>query len=584
MTDLTAALAEQGIRLKDYRPGQHRTTCPACSAQRKKKNELCLAVKIDGEGGATWNCHHCAHAGNVTPVRREASPTPRIRRPSKPLPPLNPEQPASMYDWFAKRGISKGTVDGAAIFVTTQYFPQTGEEERCIAFPYRHNGAVVNHKYRTHRKDFRQDKDALPTLYNIDAVASSDTVIWVEGEMDVLSMIEARYPSTVSLPTGAPPASKDETDPQAKRYQALSNCLDELKHVKRFILAGDMDGPGRALTEELARRLGKERCFSVRWPEINDVPCKDANETLMEHGVDIVGECIENAQPYPIAGLHDAADFDNDVLALYRGERSKGLSTGWPALDEHMTIRPGDLSVVTGIPNHGKSEFLDALMVNMARLHGWRFALCSFENSPDEHIAKLAEKYLHAPFWEGPTPRMGEADLRASMAWVREHFLFIRADEEGPTLDWILEKARAAVLRAGIRGMVVDPWNEIEHQRAAGMTETEHASMSLGKLRRFAQVNEVHTWIVAHPSKLRREPGEAIQAPGLYDVSGSAHFANKADFGLTVHRPADHGDITEIYIRKVRRKWLGRKGMVRLRYIRATGEYNDDLQALKHAG
>ena len=140
----------------------------------------------------------------------------------------------------------------------------------------------------------------------------------------------------------------------------------------------------------------------MSWPSINDVVLKDANEVLIEHGPDMVRECIESAEPFPITGLHETINYKTDLLSLYRGERSNGLSTGWRSVDQYMTIRPGDLTVVTGIPNHGKSEFIDALSINMARLHGWCFALCSFENAPDEHIAKLAEKYVHAPFWDGP--------------------------------------------------------------------------------------------------------------------------------------------------------------------------------------
>jgi ABC-type uncharacterized transport system ATPase subunit len=47
-----------------------------------------------------------------------------------------------------------------------------------------------------------------------------------------------------------------------------------------------------------------------------------------------------------------------------------------------MTIRPGELSVVTGVPSSGKSEFIDALAVNFARNHGGRFAMCGFEKDP----------------------------------------------------------------------------------------------------------------------------------------------------------------------------------------------------------
>src|SRR5262249_5049751 len=162
-----------------------------------------------------------------------------------------------------------------------------------------------------------------------------------------------------------------------------------------------------------------------------------------------------------------------------------GHSTGWLCLDEFMTIRPGELTIVTGVPNSGKSEFVDALMVNLATTFGWRFGVCSFENPPDEHIAKLAEKHLGLPFWDGPTARMSADELRLAMDWVADRFYLIRADDEAPTIDWILTAAKGAVLRHGIRGLVIDPYNEIEHKRPANQTETEYVSQLLGRVKRF---------------------------------------------------------------------------------------------------
>ena len=85
--------------------------------------------------------------------------------------------------------------------------------------------------------------------------------------------------------------------------------------------------------------------------------------------------------------------------------------------------------------------------------------MCSFENPPPEHIAKLAEKYLGLPFWDGPNWRMSERDFQRAMDWVEEHFVMIRADHEAPTIDWILDVGRVAVTRRGARGLVVDPYN-----------------------------------------------------------------------------------------------------------------------------
>lgn len=63
----------------------------------------------------------------------------------------------------------------------------------------------------------------------------------------------------------------------------------------------------------------------------------------------------------------------------------------------HFTqVVPGELTIVTGLPNSGKSEWLDALAMNLARQHGWRIALCSLENSARDHGRKLMEKFTGA--------------------------------------------------------------------------------------------------------------------------------------------------------------------------------------------
>ena len=204
------------------------------------------------------------------------------------------------------------------------------------------------------------------------------------------------------------------------------------------------------------------------------------------------------------------------------------------------------------------------------------FAVCSFENPPAEHIAKLAEKRLGQPFWEGPTPRMSELDLRVAMQWLGEHFYFIRAGDEAPTIDWILETARAAVMRHGVRGLVIDPYNEVEHKRPDKMSETEYVSQVLGKVKRFAQAHGVHIWFVAHPAKMQRDPKGKIPVPTLYDISGSANWANKADFGVVIHRDwAERSTKVEIHVKKVRFKSVGREGIVTLHYDRATGRYTE---------
>jgi twinkle protein len=446
----------------------------------------------------------------------------------------------------------------------------------CIAFPYFRDGELVNIKFRAlDQKAFAQVRGAERILYGLDDIADVKSAIIVEGELDKLALEEAGIRNVVSVPDGAPKAVKaGEPDPDDAKFSYIPACAEYLERLDRIILAVDNDEPGLALAEELARRLGKERCWRVRWPVSGDAPCKDANESLLMHGAEVLRECIDLAEPYPITGLVSILDFTDETFALYRDGRKRGLSTGWSSLDEYMTIRPGELTILTGVPSSGKSEFLDALAVNLAVAHGWRFAMCSFENPPAEHITKLTEKYSGLPFWDGPSRRMSETNLQRAMEWIADHFMLIRFDDEAPTIEAILEKARVAVMRHGIRGLVIDPYNEVEHRRPSNMTETEYVSQLLGKVKRFAQHHAVHVWFVAHPAKMQRENGGSRPVPTLYDISGSANWVNKADVGIVVHRDPDKDPTrTEVQVRKVRFKEVGKIGTVALRWNRAVGRY-----------
>jgi len=156
------------------------------------------------------------------------------------------------------------------------------------------------------------------------------------------------------------------------------------------------------------------------------------------------------------------------VIALYREGVQGGVSTGFPSIDQHYTVRPGEMTIVTGIPSHGKSQFLDALAVNLAHAHDWTIAVCSPENLPaSRHLAKLAEQYTGKPLREGTSPRVTMHELIEAVGWLDSHFVFI-APEDALTIPALLKQSKALVTRHGIRGLILDPWNEFEHTRPHG--------------------------------------------------------------------------------------------------------------------
>jgi twinkle protein len=118
------------------------------------------------------------------------------------------------------------------------------------------------------------------------------------------------------------------------------------------------------------------------------------------------------------------------------------------------------------------------------------------------------------------------------------------------SLDDVLEFARIAVQRDGAKIVILDPWNEIEHKRRRDESETEYAGRAIRAVKHFMRQHNVAFWIVAHPAK--PEGGTKLGTPGLYSIAGSAHWANKPDYGLTYTRPNKATNVAVIYVTKVR--------------------------------
>lgn len=276
------------------------------------------------------------------------------------------------------------------------------------------------------------------------------------------------------------------------------------------------------------------------------------------------------------SSLHDK------VIALYRTRTQSGADPGWPTVKEHWTLRRGDWTLVTGIPSHGKSSFVDAVMVNLSRSAGWKWGVWSAENLPQElHVTNLLEVYVGRPFDDGAHLRMRESEITTGMNWLDEYFRFIAPPEDEETIDRLLADAEKLVSEGGLDGLVFDPWNEMSHYYH-GDTETEYVSKSLKKIRRFAKRMNVHIILVAHPAKLKKEPTLTDQGrvmkypiPTPYDVSGSAHFRNKADCCLCVWRDESQPGTAVLYVQKIRRKFVGKIGRVDLKYDVVTGRYSE---------
>jgi twinkle protein len=436
-----------------------------------------------------------------------------------------------------------------------------------VEFPYVNDGEVVNRQTRTlSAKGFRFETGKPVIPFGLDDCDGQPEVVIVEGVMDKLAVEEATGRTAVLAMPNATPSS-----------DCYALVGEATKAASKIIVAVDADEPGQKLRDELIRRLGADRCWTVDW---GHGAYKDANDVLMDSGPEGLLSLLAEAAPMPVEGVFTVDDSWAAIERLYEEGMGKGASTGWANLDRYYTVRRKQLTVITGTPSSGKSVFADAMLMNLAKSSWeWKFAICSPEMQPlERHWAHLIGLWAGQPFGEGPTPRMDRETLRQAREFVRDKFYMILPEE--PTVDGVMERFVWTHRRHGVHGWLIDPWNEMDHTRPNNMTETDYCNNQIRKIKRKLQNHDVWGGLIAHPRiQYRNKQTGRYDVPTLYDINGSAAFYNKADNGLVIVR--DKGDETapvEVHVQKVRFQEIG--GLTAdkpalFRHDKVTGQYRE---------
>lgn len=540
-----------GIDLRKVAGGK--TFCPKCHHTRKHKKDKSLSVDVQS---GMFNCHNpgCEFRGCAVVVEKHkkefVKPSPRLEKLGK-----------KAIEWFeSDRGISNNTLIRLQITEAKEWMPQYEREVLVICFNYYRNEELVNIKFRGPEKSFKMAKDAELIFYNLDALRDQDEAVIVEGEIDCLTFHECGVYNSVSVPNGANRGSM--------KLEFLDNCWTSFEGKKKIVIATDGDDAGMELREELARRLGKERCYMVDYPE----GCKDANEVKVKFGKDAVLNLLTSAREWPLEGIKTMDEMFDTICDWYERGYPPGDQSNVPGLDKFLTFAPKQITTITGIPGHGKDEYSNWILALLAMNRGWKIGDCGFEEEPEQTVTKLIEKITGKAFdfRKDSANRMTVQDFEHGIRIVDSHFHFYNTEEIDTDIDSILAIADRLVFKHGIKGLRINPWNWIENN--TGIEGTEYVSLVYSKIIRWARLRGVHVFIVAHTTKIKKDKNGIFEVPNLYDISGSAHFYNKTHNGMTAYLDFNKMIFT-IYIQKVKQSWLGQRGFVSYKFNVLTRQY-----------
>lgn len=551
--EIVETFADYGIKIPYRRiHGNVKTVCPKCrTSGRTHPEDRSLSVNLDA---AIWNCHYCGWSGGLKGYDRSKISWKGKKEYTRPNPIEEHGLSQKLINYWAQRGISLDTLKKMHIAEGVEFMPQVGKEMNTVQFPYYLDGELVNIKYRTGDKKFKMVQGAELIPYNIDSIKDCDTAYLCEGEADALSFIEAGIDNVISVPNGA-----------NKNLEWLDDFMEWFDDKKTIYIAVDNDEKGVMLRDELVRRFGADRCMVVKWSD----GCKDANDQLKKYGKESLRNCVEVAQDVKVGGIFYLEDYEKNLDNLYHNGAPKGCTVGWANFDELISFTTKRVMIVTGIPSHGKSAVMIEIAIRLNLRYGWKAAFFSPESMPMESHAQELIQVLVGKSFNPNFLHMSEIEFQMGKDYVRKNFFHIMP-EDNQTIATILEKAQFLVRRRGIKMLVIDPYSSIDSD-FGNQSETNYIRAMLEALRNFAIRNDLLVCLVAHPTKIRKDK-DHDGIPTMYDVSGSAHFLNKTDYGIVVYRDFDN-DYTLIKVEKVKSRFLGHKGEAFFKFNINNGRY-----------
>lgn len=376
-------------------------------------------------------------------------------------------------------------------------------DSRAIAFPcYSPSGQLINRSYRTvpqngEKKKVWQDAGCAPSLFGwhaLDPVAfEKRTVLLAEGQIDAMTWTQWGVPA-LSIPNGS-------------GGQWIEYEWDNLAAFDHIYLSFDMDGAGGEIVRKAIQRLGTHRCMVVQ------IPKKDANDCLLAgHTAADAQAWVAAAKAPSIKGLTLARDLRARVAEELREKREPFtlpfFRVEWPHAGFYP--HPGDVTVWTGPTGHGKSTFLNFMILGLIS-KGEHVFIASMEVKPERNIRKMATALcggqLNEQLMDGFLNDAGDLLVFADVVGYIEQ-------------KHLLEMMWFSFRRYGCSRFIIDSLMRIK-----GLEEDYPAQGDfMNQLQEFSKTTGAFVDLVCHPRKMTNG-----QRPSELDVKGSSLIPNNAD-------------------------------------------------------
>jgi hypothetical protein len=290
--------------------------------------------------------------------------------------------------------------------------------------------------------------------------------------------------------------------------------------------------------------------------------------------IDVKKEFTEEVgESYRVEDVVYGIDVKDRALYINQKGFDKVLGLGISQIDYLFKPKRGEITLLTGIGNYGKTAWQKAQLLMRMVMFGEKVATFSPEDVPaEEYFHDYVEMLLGCECTPYNPNRPSDDIYEAAYDFVSKHIFYISAEMLSPTPQYIKEKFLELIVQEKVDFCCIDPFNQMtnDYKGYGGRTD-KYLETLLADFSRFARKNDVYFWIIAHPKLMERDRTGNYKCPDVFDVNDGAMWSNKMDNILVYHRPFAQTDpnnpLAEFHSKKIKKKSVGRKGFMMLDYV-----------------
>jgi hypothetical protein len=353
--------------------------------------------------------------------------------------------------------------------------------------------------------------------------------------------------------------------------------------------------------------LSAQQLILSEYPTSNDFTANEANVTIksaykanrsafgtaqFENNMLVDKASRKEIEVAKIIDIIYGAEVKEKAVSIYWNGYEKVTGIGVPEIDNLFKMKSGEVTLLSGIGNYGKSTFYKWYIVMRILLYGEKFAAFAPEdNPPEEYYHDFVEILLGTdctPF--NPTKPPVE-EYQAAYDFISKHIFYMYPKDDKPTPQYIMERFLEAIIKHKVNGVCIDPHNQLSHDYNASGRTDQYLEQVFMTYSRFAQANSVYFVIIAHPKNMPKGQDGNYNRPDYYDLAGGAMWSAKMDNILIYHKPFAQSEpqnpTCEFHAIKIKRqKSVGKKGFIQMQYSfrdrRFIVDNIDPMQQLKN--